>query len=99
MSVFSAAGIYPDSIRYATLIQALEFNGGDGVDGGARILLRNAVASVLNAAHPQINYPLLETDVIGDVNGALASHNRDTMLALEGVLDGYNNLGSPLWED
>ena len=79
-----------------TLLEALNFQGGNTLQEKAKILLRNAVASLLNAAHPNINYPLLLTDVITDVNAALASGDADTMLELEVILDGYNNLGGDL---
>ncbi|HLC03372.1 MAG TPA: SipW-dependent-type signal peptide-containing protein [Anaerolineales bacterium] len=79
-----------------SLQAALEYGGGDDVAGGARILLRAAVAALLNAEHPGINYPRSSGDVIASVNTALASGNRDTMLALAGELEADNNLGCPL---
>jgi hypothetical protein len=79
-----------------TLLEALSLPGGPGELGAARILLRAAVAALLNAASPTVDYPLLEPDVISLVNAALASGDRDTMLDLAGQLDDYNNLGCPL---
>ena len=79
-----------------TLRSALSFTGGSGTTGGARILLRAAVAALLNSAHPDVNYPRATADVIADVNAALASGNRATMLALAQELDADNNLGCPL---
>lgn len=79
-----------------TLKDALRYKGGRGIIGGARILLRNSVGSILNAAHIDVHYPMTEQDVKHDVNNALASLNRGTMLDLEETLDIYNNLGSPL---
>jgi hypothetical protein len=79
-----------------TLLDALNYHGGPDTAGAAEILLRNAVGSVLNAAHPNINYPILEADLIGEVNEALGSQNRTIMLNLETILDGYNNLGADL---
>ena len=92
--VFENASLYVSSTD--TLLDALNYNGGDDVAGGARILLRNAVASVLNARHPYINYPILEADLIAEVNEALGSNNRTIMLDLEAILDVYNNLGADL---
>ena len=88
----------PNSLGYdnTTLLQALDFGGGSGVAGASRTLLRAAVAAVLNAYHQDINYPLTETEVINQVNAALATGNRATMLALASTLDGYNNLGCPI---
>ncbi len=79
-----------------TLLQALSFDGGSGTVGAARILLRAAVAALLNAAHPNINYPRSPASVIADVNAALASNNRATILTLAGRLDYFNNRGCPI---
>jgi hypothetical protein len=75
-----------------TLMQALNFSGGSGVTGAARNLFKQAVGALLNAAHSEVNYPLTTAQVIAQVNTALASNNRNTMLALTDILDGYNNL-------
>lgn len=80
-----------------TLQQALGFGGGPGVNGGAQNLLRQAAAALLNAAHPNVNYPMTTFEVATAVNAALASVNRATMLTLASELDGYNNLhGTPI---
>ena len=88
----------PDALGYdsTTLLQALEFGGGKGVSGGARILLRAAVASLLNAAHGGVSFGLSTADVISQVNAALATGDRDTMISLGGTLDNLNNGGCPL---
>jgi len=84
----------------ATLLEALSFKGGAGIEGAARILLRTAVAALLNAAHPDINYPMDEyAEVLLEVNAALASQNRTMMLTLKDVLDDYNNLGCGVCDD
>ena len=75
-----------------TLLDALRYKGGGGYEGAARILLRAAVAALLNAAHPDIDYTT-PAWVINNVNSALASGDRSTMLDLASELDGYNNLG------
>ncbi len=77
-----------------TLLEALSFSGGPGVDGGAKILLRASVAALLNSA--ALTYPESSADVIAMVNEALASGDRATMLSVASLLDGYNNLGCPL---
>jgi len=46
-SVWSYAAKYPD-IGNATLHQALYFKGGKGTEGAARIMMRSAVAALLN---------------------------------------------------
>ena len=88
----------PDSLGLdsVTLQSALSFPGGPGTVGGARILLRAAVASLLNAAHPGVEFPWTAAQVISAVNTALASLDRATMLALASELDADNNLGCPL---
>ena len=79
-----------------TLLDALNYKGGNDLVGAALILLRNAVASVLNARHSCINYPIPEADLIEEINEALGSNNRTTMLNLEAILDNYNNLNADL---
>ncbi|HEU0292704.1 MAG TPA: hypothetical protein VFR47_08200 [Anaerolineales bacterium] len=88
----------PDSLGLdnITLRQALSLRGGSRTTGAARILLRAAVAALLDSAHPDINYPRSAADIIADVNAALASLNRSTMLNLAAELDADNNLGCPL---
>jgi hypothetical protein len=82
----------------ATLLQALNFGGGPGVDGAERILLRAAVASLLNASHPSVDFEMSASEVISQVSTALASNNRATILALATTLDDANNAdqGCPL---
>jgi len=93
--VFTQVVLYP-SLSTASLLDTLSFAGGSGVDGAAEILLRAATAALLNASHPNVNYPRTASAVITDVNSALASQFRDAMLALAAALDADNNLGCPL---
>jgi hypothetical protein len=83
-----------------TFLEALNFKGGSGVEGAARILLRATAAAFLNAAHEGVAYPYrrfaLPGDLQSQVNAALASLDRDTMLTLAAQLDAANNLGCPL---
>jgi hypothetical protein len=90
---FPAAGLY-SSASSATLLQALDFGGGAGVEGAARILLRAGVAALLNGASGF--YPFTAGQVMTAVNTALASGNRATMLHWAAIADAYNNLGCPL---
>ena len=86
--------------RNDTFLQALKYGGGSGVEGAARILLRHAVAAYLNAAHEDVGYPLRRfrdpRHLARQVNLALASLDRQTMLSLAAELDKANNLGCPL---
>lgn len=77
-----------------TLMDALNFGGGSGLDGAERILLRAAVAAVLNEATfgdcyqaPGICW------IIGEVNAAISSGDRATMITLAEQLDLWNNAG------
>jgi hypothetical protein len=79
-----------------TLLKALGGGGGPGLDGAAQILLRAAVAAVLNASDPNVQFGATPSSIIKDVNKALASEDRDTILALATKLDKMNNLGCPL---
>jgi hypothetical protein len=90
-SVFSGANMFP-SLASQTLMQALKNGGGSGTLGAAKILLRSAVAALLNSAKPGLNYPRTTAMVISDVNAALTSNNRTTMLNLAEELDEDNNL-------
>lgn len=94
-TVFAQVVLYP-SLSTASLLDSLSFAGGPDVEGAAEILLRAATAALLNASHPNVSYPRPPSTVIADVNGALASQNRDVILALAAALDADNNLGCPL---
>jgi hypothetical protein len=79
----------PDNL---SLLDALSLQGGKNICGAREILLRAAVAALLNSAHPDIDYPVSTADVISQVNSALASGNRKTMLDLAADLDALNNI-------
>lgn len=81
----------PTLVQNVTLLEALKWGGGPGPRGGAQILLRAGVAALLNAASPAVAYPLSQSDVIAQVNAALATGDRATMLALATQLDSLNN--------
>ena len=88
----------PDAfgVDNSTLLAALSFQGGTALADAARLLLHHAVAALLNASHPGVDYPRTPASIIADVNAALASGSRSTMLALKNQLDSDNNLGCPL---
>lgn len=94
-TVFANVNTYYPVLGNASLLQALAFDGGPGGEGAAEILLRAAVAALLNASHPDVTYPRTEASIISSVNTALLQ-NRDAMLALAAQLDADNNLGCPL---
>jgi hypothetical protein len=94
---------FPDSLahfRDVTFLQALQGGGGPGLDGATKILMRASVAAFLNAAHEGLGYPYRRYNdpfnIQSQVNAALASQDRDQILALASTLDAANNLGCPL---
>jgi hypothetical protein len=94
-SVFGSASVF-SSLGTASLIDALSFKGGSSLEGAAGNLLRAAVAALLDASHPNVAYPRTPAGVIAEVNTALASGSRDTLLSVAAALDRDNNLGCPL---
>ena len=80
-----------------TLVQGLSFQGGSTTSGKAEILLRAAIAALLNTAHPNLDYPeYTPATLIAAVNAALASGNGATMGQLAARLDALNNRGCTL---
>jgi hypothetical protein len=84
-----------------TLLDALNYGGGPGVTGGAKILFRAAVAAYLNAASDELGYPLRRylntaagTAMQTVIDGLLASPDRAAMLSYASFLDQKNNLGA-----
>jgi hypothetical protein len=90
----------PDSLGLdsTTLLQALSFGGGPGFAGGARTLLRDAVAALLNSAHPDVSggFPYTTGQVISLTNAALATGNRTAALNQASAFNSANNLGCPI---
>jgi hypothetical protein len=84
-SVFSAA---PAGIGNLTLLAGLELGG-----GGVNALTRHAIAAVLSAAHPDIDYPLTVAEIVAAVNAAYTSGDADAIEDLKNDLDAFNNLG------
>ena len=72
-----------------TFIDALNRGG-----GGENALMRHAAAAYLNAAHPDISYPIATTaEVVALVNAALASGDPDVINDTKDQLDEFNNSG------
>jgi len=94
------AGVFnvPSDLSGDDLLDALKYKGGKGELGAARILLRAAVAGILNYEYlgidnPEFEYPMTLNEIVSQVNSAIASGDRDAMLDLKDEIDGYNNLG------
>jgi hypothetical protein len=80
-----------------TLVQGLNFQGGNDLAGAAQILLRAGIAGLLNSAKGFTPaYPMTTSSLLTQVNNALASGDRTTMINLANTIDGNNNLGCPL---
>jgi hypothetical protein len=86
-SAFDGAEPYQDH----TLAEALGLMGGRGVDGAKAILMRAGVGALLNAAHPDVDYPMGALDVLVAVSSAFDTGNRRTILALAEELDLLND--------
>lgn len=79
---FSVAG------SYNTLSDAVWARG-----GGEGALARMAVAALLNAAHPDVNYAYTTAEILAGVQAAYASGNFEPF---KDALDNANNAGCPL---
>ncbi|MBI3302906.1 MAG: hypothetical protein HYZ72_12645 [Deltaproteobacteria bacterium] len=92
-SVFSIPGSL-SSLSDLSLQQALGSNTGKtALQKAALLLLREAVTAILNAAHPNIQYPIEPAaSVISQVNTALASGDTATINHLTNTLSTYNKL-------
>jgi hypothetical protein len=96
---------FPGVTSDVTLLQALQGGGGPGIEGAQRILLRAAVASLLNAANDDLEYPLRRNATPeGDytfegaplilfpvIADVYTNGNRARILALANELDRINN--------
>jgi uncharacterized repeat protein (TIGR01451 family) len=76
-----------------TLMAGLAYKGGTTLAGGAQILLRAAVAALLNEACYGTGYPgeSSVSALIARVNSVLASQSRSNYLALAAEYDKWNN--------
>jgi|GEM_PF-2580620 len=83
-ATFNCDAFDPD----VTLRQALWLRG-----GGLKALAREAVAALLNAAHPDVNYPSTVAEVIEKVQDAIESGEYDVT---QKELEAYNTLEGPL---
>ena len=85
---FDPSDLYADVFgvdRAGTLLENVAANG-----GGANALARHAVAALLNAASPEVDYNLSIAVIIAGVQAAYASGNFESF---KDVLEGYNEQG------
>jgi len=90
-SVFTIPAGLSASLGTQTLLTALDGGGGSTINDKAAILLRAAVAALLNAANGNPVYPINVANVISQTNAALASLNATTITNLGTKLDTWNN--------
>ena len=76
-----------------SLLDALAYKGGTDIKGAAQILLRAAVAAVLNEKYYGNLYPGSDTveHLIKLVHDTMTVNSRSAYLALATVLDKWNN--------
>jgi hypothetical protein len=74
----------PPAIANPTLGQAVSIGG-----GGENAMARHAVAALLNAAHPGVDYPMTVAEIIATVQAAYATGNFE---AAHQLFEGYNEL-------
>ncbi len=92
----------PDSygIDLKTLDQALGPPGSGALNGsgpdGVYQLLRHATAGILNANHPDVDYPFSAGDIVAAVNFVLVFKNKDLNNLLKDILASANERGCPL---
>lgn len=84
-AVFAESGRYGQTGN-VTLRAALRFQGGGGLVGAARVLLREGTAALLNATHKDLEYPYTRSQVIVLVNGALRSGDAAQMGVMAALL-------------
>ncbi|HIH74381.1 MAG TPA: hypothetical protein HA306_03790 [Methanosarcina sp.] len=92
-AVFGLGNQFTTVLPTHTLLDALNYRGGSGVEGAAQILMRAATAALLNEDKFGDDYPpyATEQELIDAVMDALNSGDRDTMIELAEQLDYRNN--------
>lgn len=76
-----------------TLLAGLNYRGGSALSGGAQILMRAAIASLLNEAYYGADFPIATSasDLIAQVNVVLATQSRAQYVSFASYLDYWNN--------
>jgi hypothetical protein len=73
------------------LLTALSFQGGPTFDDAAKLLLRDAVAALLNSVNPNFDFSISKTLVLNDTNAAIRSGNRNEVLLVQEAFSGDNS--------
>lgn len=74
-----------------TFLEALNYGGGPDLDGATRILLRAAVAALLNASSPTVDFEVSTGHVVNTTILRLESQWRPTLLTRAAYFDFINN--------
>ena len=85
--VTSPVTLVPDD----SFLEALNYGGGPGVEGATQILLRAAVAALLNSSSPDVNFAVSSGHVINTTIDRLESQWRPTILTRATYFDSINN--------
>jgi hypothetical protein len=78
-----------------TLMDGLNFKGGNDVLGGERILLKQAIAGLLNSS-AGLDYGAGVKEIIGLTRNAILSGDRSFMIKRAGQFNIRNSVGCPL---
>jgi hypothetical protein len=95
-SAFTAVSTAFPALEGDTLLEALAYSGGPAAIDKASLLLRHAVAALLNASHPGVSYPMTVAEIQAAVNAALLTQDPATMEDLKDELEEFNELGCPI---
>jgi len=93
--VFMVPGDLANEFCDDTLMEAMNYGGGGGLEGMARNLFRHATAALQNACDQHVAYPLSVEGVIEAVNEALDSGEKQIIEELKDILAMYNEAGCP----
>jgi hypothetical protein len=79
------------------MLQALSFSSGPTICDAQAKLYQMGVSALLNACSGSgVSYPLTTVQIIAEVNAALQSCDRTTILSEASRLNGFNNLPCPI---
>jgi len=81
----------PELVPDDTFLEALDYGGGPGVEGATQILLRQAVAALLNSASPDVDFVVATGHVINTTIDRIESQWRPTILTRAEYFDSINN--------
>lgn len=90
--------VYWESFKGYTLLDALNFQGGPGAEGGIRILMRHAVAALLNSRHTGISRFVPDWVMINAVQKYVCRDEpyRPYLIQAAGIFADWNEMGCPL---